>query len=62
VAIGHGTLDPIIDVGFSRAARDTLERAGGEVLYREYPLPHTLDPGFLVDVRDWLSSETHQPG
>jgi len=54
VAIGHGTQDPIIDVAFSRAARDTLERAGGEVLYREYPLPHTLDTGFLADVRDWL--------
>ena len=54
VAIGHGTEDPIIGVAFSRAARETLERAGGEVLYREYPLPHTLDPGFLVDVRDWL--------
>jgi phospholipase/carboxylesterase len=55
VAIGHGTYDPIIDVSFSRAARDTLERAGGEVLFREYPLPHTLDPGFLAEVRDWLT-------
>jgi phospholipase/carboxylesterase len=54
VAIGHGTFDPVIDIAFSRAARDTLERAGGEVLYREYPLPHTLDPAFLVAVRDWL--------
>jgi phospholipase/carboxylesterase len=55
VAIGHGTFDPIISVDFGRAARDTLERAGADVLYREYPLPHTLDPHFLTEVRDWLA-------
>jgi phospholipase/carboxylesterase len=54
VAIGHGTFDPVIDVAFGRAARDTLVAAGAEVLYKEYPLPHTLDPRFLAEVRDWL--------
>jgi phospholipase/carboxylesterase len=55
VAIGHGTFDPVISVEFGRAARATLEQAGGEVRYREYPLPHTLDPQFLAEVRDWLA-------
>ena len=54
VALGHGTLDPVISVEFGRAARDELEAAGADLLYREYPLPHTLDPAFLVEVRDWL--------
>jgi phospholipase/carboxylesterase len=54
VALGHGTYDPVIPVEFGRRARDTLVAAGGEVLYEEYPLPHTLDQGFLVTVRDWL--------
>jgi phospholipase/carboxylesterase len=54
VALGHGTVDPVIPVEFGRAARDRLAAAGADVLYREYPLPHTLDPGFLVEVRDWL--------
>lgn len=54
VAIGHGTFDPVIDVAFGRAARDALVAAGAEVLYKEYPLPHTLDPEFLGEVRDWL--------
>ena len=61
VAIGHGSFDPVINVDFSRAARDTLAAAGGEVLYREYPLPHTLDPRFLVEVRDWLARLETQP-
>jgi phospholipase/carboxylesterase len=56
VAIGHGTYDPIIPVEFSRQARKVLEEAGASVLYREYPLPHAIDPGFLVEVRDWLAS------
>jgi len=55
VALGHGTMDPVIPVQFGRAARDALLAAGGEVLYEEYPLPHTLDPGFLAVVRDWLA-------
>ena len=54
IAIGHGTLDPVIPVQFARAARDRLEAAGAEVLYREYPLPHTIDPAFLLEVRGLL--------
>jgi phospholipase/carboxylesterase len=54
VALGHGTYDPVIDVSFGRTARDTLLAAGGELLYKEYPLPHTLDEQFLVEVRTWL--------
>jgi phospholipase/carboxylesterase len=56
VAIGHGVYDPVISVEFGRAARRTLVDAGAELLYREYPLDHTLDPSFVGDVRDWLSS------
>jgi len=54
IAIGHGTHDPVIGVEFGRAARETLERAEADVLYREYPLPHTVDPGFLNDLATWL--------
>jgi phospholipase/carboxylesterase len=54
VALGHGTFDPVIPVEFGRRARDLLVAAGADVLYEEYPLPHTLDPGYLVVVRDWL--------
>ena len=44
VAIGHGTHDPVISVDFGRDARDRLKRAGADVLYRESPMPHTIDP------------------
>jgi phospholipase/carboxylesterase len=54
VAIGHGTEDPIISVEFARAARQTLEAAGLPVLYRETPMGHSVDPGFLPQLQGWI--------
>jgi phospholipase/carboxylesterase len=54
-AIGHGTLDPVISVEFSRQARALLEEHGAAVLYEEYPLPHAIEPGFLTQLRGWLA-------
>ena len=57
VALGHGSFDPVIPVEFGRATRDQLLAAGAELLYEEYPLPHTLDPAFLADVQRWLTAK-----
>jgi phospholipase/carboxylesterase len=54
VAIGHGTHDPVIEVEWGRRARDLLERAGADVLYRETPMFHQLDPRFVAEVSGWL--------
>jgi phospholipase/carboxylesterase len=56
VAIGHGTHDPIIPVEFGREARERLERAGADVTYRESPMPHTIDPAYLDELRGWVSA------
>ena len=56
VAIGHGTFDPVIGVEFGRDARDRLTEAGADVTYRESPMPHALDPGFLRELPDWVSA------
>ena len=56
VAIGHGTYDDIISVGFSREANSRLEPAGASVLYREYPLPHTIDPGFVPELQAFVAT------
>jgi phospholipase/carboxylesterase len=44
IAILHGAHDPVIPVEFGRRARTTLEGAGADVLYREYPIGHWIDP------------------
>jgi phospholipase/carboxylesterase len=54
VAIGHGTLDNVIGVEWGRQARALLEQAGAEVLYRETPMFHQIDPEFLREIADWL--------
>ena len=60
VAIGHGTYDPVIGVEWSRRARDLLTRAGAEVLYRESPMPHTIDPGYLPELRQFVAAAVGQ--
>jgi phospholipase/carboxylesterase len=55
VAIGHGIYDPIIPVEFGRQARQLLQEGGASVLYREYPLPHAIEPSFLMELRGWLA-------
>ena len=58
VAIGHGLLDQVISVEWSRRARKLLEGNGFDVLYQEYPLPHAVDPGFLAELAAWLRTNT----
>jgi phospholipase/carboxylesterase len=55
-AIGHGVYDNVIEVGWSRRARALLEPAGAQVVYREYPLAHAVDPQFLAELRPWLAA------
>jgi len=62
VAIGHGTFDPVISVEWGRRAKETLEAAGAGVLYREYPLLHGVDPGFLRELAPWIASQLYVTG
>jgi phospholipase/carboxylesterase len=57
LAIGHGTLDQVIAVEWGRQARQRLESAGAEVLYRETPMFHQIDPKFVRDVSAWLADK-----
>jgi len=51
VAIAHGTYDPVISVEFARQARAILEAAGAEVVYRESPIEHWIDPAVVAELR-----------
>lgn len=69
VAIGHGTYDDVIRVEWGRQAREVLWAAGADVVYRESPLPHTIDPGFVRELAPWVAdaivrarSRTPAPG
>jgi phospholipase/carboxylesterase len=58
VAIGHGTLDPVIPVQFAREARELLTEAGADVTYRESPMGHSIGPGFARELPAWLAKVT----
>jgi len=56
-AIGHGALDPVISVEWSRRARALLVESGGDPLYRESPsMGHSIGPAFLRELRAWIDS------
>ncbi|MGH3066156.1 MAG: alpha/beta hydrolase [Gaiellaceae bacterium] len=56
VAIAHGRLDPVISVEWSRQAKQFLENAGAELLYREAPhMGHSIDPALLRELPGWIS-------
>ena len=61
VAIGHGTLDDVIGVEWGRRARAQLEAAGAEVLYRETPMFHQIDPDFVREVSEWIPAALAPP-
>ena len=54
VAIGHGTDDPIIPVAWGRQAHERLSAAGADVLYRESPMAHAVDPRELPTFAQWI--------
>jgi phospholipase/carboxylesterase len=58
VALGHGTHDPIIEVGFGREAKERLWRAGADVTWRESPVQHTLDPEYMPELRSFVARAT----
>jgi phospholipase/carboxylesterase len=61
IAIGHGVYDPVIGVEWGRRAKELYENAGADVLYREYPLPHAVDPDFLRELQPWVRAAASAP-
>ena len=54
VAVGHGTLDPVIGVEWGRDARDRLSAGGLDVHYHESASGHSIDPGLLRELPAWI--------
>ena len=55
VAVAHGSLDPVIPVEFGREAAARLREAGADVLWRETPVPHTIDPRILPELQAFVA-------
>jgi phospholipase/carboxylesterase len=60
--LAYGTLDPVIEVGFGRAARDLLVAGGIDVTYRESEVVHTIDPATIPLAAEWLATTVPPSG
>jgi phospholipase/carboxylesterase len=60
VFIAHGRLDPVMEIGFARKARDVLESAGLSVSYHESDIAHAIDPDDLAPATKWVASTLGQ--
>jgi len=56
VAVVHGSLDPVIPVEFGRAAAERARAAGADLLWRETPVPHTIDPRLLPELQAFVAA------
>ena len=56
IAVAHGSLDPVIPVEFGRAAAERVRDAGADVLWRETPVPHTIDPRVLPELQSFVAA------
>lgn len=62
IAVAHGSLDPVISVEFGRAAAERVRAAGAELLWRETPVPHTIDPRVLPELQAFVAAATQHFG
>ena len=56
VFIAHGRRDPVMEVGFARAARERLEAGGLDVEYHESDAAHHIDPAHVGPATAWLAA------
>jgi len=55
--IAHGEQDPIVPIELGRQAHRLLMKANANVVYREYPIQHTISDESLSDISTWLQQQ-----
>ena len=52
----------MIPIEFAHRSLEQLEAAGADVLYRESPMDHAIDPRFVAELVPWLADAVRGPG
>ena len=55
IFMAHGEMDNVVPITLSRNSRGKLHQLGYQVLWREYPIVHTVSPEELLDIKSFLS-------
>lgn len=61
VFVAHGTADPVIGIEYARRARERLTPSGADLVYREYPIPHSMSEESVTDFSAWLARRIFGP-
>ena len=54
--VAHGKYDDVIPVTWGRDAQEYLEAAGADMIYKEYPIGHSISEESLYDLSEWLTA------
>jgi phospholipase/carboxylesterase len=53
--VSHGIVDQVIPIDWARKTKPALENLGIDVLYKEYPIGHGINPQNFYDLKEWLT-------
>jgi phospholipase/carboxylesterase len=54
ILMAHGQMDPVIPMSLGLTSRDFLKTQGYAVEWRDYPMPHSVCPAEIADIREFL--------
>jgi phospholipase/carboxylesterase len=54
IFMAHGDVDDVVPINFARNSRKRLTSLGHDVDWREYPMPHSVSPAELEDIKGFL--------
>ncbi len=57
VFMGHGTQDTIVPLSLAEETRDVLYDMGAEVVWRTYPMAHSVCAQEVADIATWLNQQ-----
>ncbi len=59
--VAHGVDDPIIPIDLARRSHDLLLKTAADLMYKKYPIPHTISEESLSDLSVWLQKKLDVP-
>jgi len=54
VFMAHGQYDDVIRIPFAEASNAALKKAGFDIDWHAYPMPHSVSPEEIHDIASWL--------
>ena len=55
ILVAHGQADPVVPMALGVKARDFLKTQGYPVEWHDYPMPHSVCPAEILDIRQFLN-------